>query len=273
MSRVMPDVHPTAIVDPRAQLAGDVRIEPYAIIGPDVYIGAGTIVRSHCVLEGALEIGARCRIGPAAYLGLDPQHLGFLAAPDRPITWAIIGDDALIRESATVHRATKGGRENATRIGNHCTLMAGAHVAHDCKLADHVIMANAALLGGHMTIGERAFIGGGTAIHQHCRVGRLAMVAGNQAVGHDVPPFAAVLHDSLKGYNAIGCKRAGLSREAIHSVRSAWHFFHTIRTIPLVLERMRQIEPMTPEVREIIDFITSSKRGILRSARFVDSNQ
>ncbi|HZL34999.1 MAG TPA: acyl-ACP--UDP-N-acetylglucosamine O-acyltransferase [Tepidisphaeraceae bacterium] len=266
----MPSIHPTAIVDHRAELADDVQVGPFCIIEANVSIGAGTVLHSHSVIAGPLAVGAGCKIGPSAYVGLDPQHLEFLTRPDKPLTWAVIGNDVIIREGASIHRATRPGLENATRVGNRCMLMGSAHVAHDCKVADGVIMANAALLGGHTTVGEKAFIGGGCTIHQFCRIGRLAMVGGNQSVGHDVPPFAAVLYNGIKGYNAIGCKRAGMSRQTIHSIRAAWQLFHTLRTLPAVIDAMKGISPMSDEVREIIDFMSTTKRGIQPSVKFLN---
>ena len=266
----MSNIHPSAIVDRRAELAADVEVGPYAIIGPGVTIGAGTVVASHSVIQELTVIGAQCKIGPAAYVGLDPQHLEFLTRPDRPQTWLQIGDRTIIRENASLHRSTKSGREHATSVGSDCLVMGCAHVAHDCRVGDRVIMANGVLLGGHCQIGERAFLGGSCAVHQFARVGRLAIVSGIEAVTRDVPPFAAARYDGLKGYNAIGCRRAGLSREAIRSIRAAYYCFHTHRTTRGIVAAIRADVPMTAEVVEILDFITLSKRGIQPSVRFLN---
>jgi len=268
----MATIHSTAIVDPAAELADDVQVEAYAIIGPHVSIGRGGIIKSHSVIEGPTVIGTDCHIGPGAYVGLDGQHLQFLKKPleERRQCWLIIGNNVLIRESASVHRATHPGRERATRIDDNCTLMGAAHVGHDCVVESNVILANAALLGGHCHIGQRSFLGGGCTLHQFNRVGRLAMVGGNQAVGQEVPPFAAMLWGGLKGYNAVGCRRAGISRQGIFSIRAAYQCIHTYRTKTAAMAAMRQIEPMTGEICEILEFYAKSKRGIQPSVQHLD---
>jgi UDP-N-acetylglucosamine acyltransferase len=266
----MPTIHPTAIIDPRAELADDVEVGAFTTIGAGVTVGAGTVLFSHNVIQGPTVIGAGCKIGPAAYVGLDPQHLEFLTRPDPPKTWLTIGDRAIIREGVTVHRATKSGRENATTIGDDCMLMGASHVAHDCRLGSRVIMANGALLGGHCQIGDRAFMGGGCTIHQFARIGRLAIVAGNEACSRDIPPFAAARYGGLKGYNAIGCRRAGLSREGIHAIRSAFYCIHSNRTTSGIVAAIKATCPQTPEVIEMLEFIAGSRRGIHPSLKFAN---
>ncbi|MDB5353985.1 MAG: acyl-ACP--UDP-N-acetylglucosamine O-acyltransferase [Phycisphaerales bacterium] len=269
----MATIHPTAIVDRRTELADDVQIEAYAIIGAGVSISAGTVVYAHSIIQGATAIGAHCRIGPAAHVGLDPQHLGFLNQPERPTTWLEVGDHTIIRESASVHRSSKPGRENATRLGSHCMLMGGSHIGHDSRVGDHVILANAALVGGHCEIGERVFLGGGCAIHQFCRVGRIAIVCGVEACSRDVPPFAADRYDGLKGYNAVGCRRSGMPRESIQAIRAAFHCLHTHRTAAAVVAAIRELNSPAPEVQEMLDFIATSKRGIQPSVRFISRGE
>lgn len=267
----MPTIHSTAIVVPAAELADDVQVGPYAIISAGVTIGAGTVIDSHSVIHGPTVIGAGCKIGPGAYLGMEAQHLEFLKRPQevRQQSWLVVGDNVIVRETANIHRSTKPGRENATRVGNHCMIMGGSHIAHDCVLADYVIMANGALMGGHCTVGERAFLGGGSTLHQFDRVGRLAIIAGNEQVGHDVPPFAAMFYGGLKGYNAVGCRRAGLSRESIHALRAAYRCIHTHRTMPSVLAAIADEGLDTIEVRELVEFIKTTRRGIQPSVRFL----
>ncbi|HEX4124114.1 MAG TPA: acyl-ACP--UDP-N-acetylglucosamine O-acyltransferase, partial [Tepidisphaeraceae bacterium] len=218
---------------------------------------------------GSTEIGRGCKIGPAAYVGLPPQHIGYKGQP----THLIIGDNVVIRETATVHRAYHEGLEHATRIGNRCFLMAGAHVAHDCVVGEDVTLANGVLLGGHVQVGDRAFLGGGCVVHQFARVGRLAMVQGNGVVNKDVPPFAAVCRDFLKGYNAVGCRRSGMSRESIAGVRAVFHCIHSHRTVPAALEAVRRTVPEMPEVRELLDFYATTRRGVTASLRFAGRNE
>jgi UDP-N-acetylglucosamine acyltransferase len=263
----MSQIHPTAIVDPRAELAADVRIGAYSIIKAGVTLGAGTVVQENCHIHGVTIVGRNCQIGPGAYVGLAPQHLKLQGEN----TLCIIGDNVIIRETATVHRSIFQGAEHATRVGDRCMLMAGAHVAHDCLLGEDVILANAVLLGGHVTLGNRAFIGGGATIHQHCRIGRLAIIGGNEAIAHDAPPFAAVRYGGLKGYNAIGCKRAGMSGQSVTAVRAAYQCLLHTRTMPRVLEKMRRVTT-APEVTELMEFLSSTKRGILPSVHFLKTH-
>jgi UDP-N-acetylglucosamine acyltransferase len=263
----MPRIHPTAIVDPQAQLADDVEIAAYVVIQGDVSLGAGTIVHSHSVIHGHTVIGNNCKIGPAAYVGMDPHHLGY--GGER--TSLYIADGAIIRETAQVHRAFRSGSEHATRIGTKCFLMAGAHVGHDAKIGDDVILANGCMLGGYASIGDRAFLGGGCAIHQFTRIGRLAIVGGNEAVTRDVMPFGAVWHGGLKGYNAVGCKRAGINRDHIRAIRAAYQCFHTNRTTSAAVEAIEQTVSLVDEVREMLAFAAVSKRGLLPSLRFLSS--
>ena len=259
-------VHPTAIVDPRVKLAEGVTVGAYAVIKGNVSIGPGSAILEHCVLDGPTEIGRGCRIGPAAYVGLGPQHLRFTPDQANP-TYLIIGDNVTIREGARIHRAIHPGPEHATRIGDNCYLMGATHVAHDCVLEHDVIMADGALLGGHCHIGARAFLGGGCTLHQFVPIGRLVIIAGNEAVGHGVPPFAAVRYGRLKGYNAVGCRRAGMGREAIVAIRAAYQRLRDHRTTTAAVAAIRSEVPDVPEVREILDFIRDSKRGVLPSSR------
>lgn len=254
-------IHPTAIVDQRARLGQCVKIGPYVVIEGRVSIGDGTIIKSHSVLCGCTEIGRNCQIGPAAYVGLDPQHLRF-RADAQPPTFLIIGDNVTIREGSRIHRATHAGQEHATRIGDNCFIMGAVHVAHDCVLESDVIMADAALLGGHCQVGSGAFLGGGCTIHQFVRIGRLAIIAGNEAVSFEIPPFAAFRYGCLRGYNAIGCKRSGMDRATVTAVRKCYNALRQNRTIPAALAYIRANVEQLPEVREFLDFIAAAHRGI-----------
>ncbi|MDP9172753.1 MAG: acyl-ACP--UDP-N-acetylglucosamine O-acyltransferase [Planctomycetota bacterium] len=263
----MGEIHPTAIVDRRAELAATVSVGAYSIIKAGVVLGAGTVVHEHCHIHGNTTIGLNGQIGPAAFVGLAPQHLKH----DGKDASLIIGDNVIIREMASVHRSIKAGAENATRIGNRCMLMASSHVGHDCVVGEDVILANAALLGGHCQLGNKTFIGGGATLHQFVRVGRLAIIAGNEALTHDVPPFGAMRYRGLKGYNAIGCKRSGMSRDSIDAVRKAFRMLHTNRTLPAAIKAIREQVPPVPEVLEMLAFIAATHRGIAPSVRFRQS--
>lgn len=259
----MAQIHPTALVDRRAELAEDVCVGAYSIIKAGVVIGPGTVVHEHSHIHGNTTIGSNGTIGPAAYIGLPPQHLKH----DGANTALIIGDNVIIRETATIHRSIHPGPEHATRIGDRCMIMVAAHVGHDCQVGDDVMLANAALLGGHVQVGNNVFIGGGATLHQFIRVGRLAIIAGNEAPSHDVPPFAAMRYRGLKGYNAIGCKRAGFPRTTLKAIRSAYHSIHANRTLPAAIAEIRRNTPLVPEVQELLDFLTSTRRGILPSVK------
>jgi len=263
----MPQIHPTAVVDPRAELAEGVVVGPYVIIEGHVTVGPDTRILPHCVLSGRTEIGARCKIGPAAYVGLDPQH----GAYDGSETWLVVGDDVTVRENSSIHRAMRPGREHATTIGNKVFLMATSHVGHDAKVGDGATLANGTMLGGHSEVGARAFLGGGSGLHQFVRVGRIAIIRGNEPVTHDVPPFAAMAYGGLKGYNAVGCKRAGISPAGIASIRRAYHCIHQNRSLPTAVAQIRDTVPETPEVLELLDFIAHTRRGLPASVRFFRS--
>lgn len=260
----MGNIHPTAIIDPAAELADDVRVDAYAVIRGKISIGAGSVVREHTVIQGTTRIGRHCTLGPGAYIGLNPQHLKFRHSEQDP-TWLIIGDEVVVREAATLHRAFNAGEERATRIGNRCFIMCGAHVAHDCVIGHDVTLANAVLLAGHCQIGDGVFLGGGAGLHQFVRVGRLALIGGNEPVTKDVPPFGAVFYRRLKGYNAVGCRRAGMSRETITAIRATYQQLQTSPTTSAALEAIRNEIPDLPEVREIVEFIVESKRGVSSS--------
>jgi len=259
----MREIHPTAIVDRRAELADDVTVGAYSIIKAGVIVGPGTVIHEHCHLHGSTTIGQRCRIGPAAFVGLAPQHKKYVGS----VTRAIIGDDVIIRETASIHRSVYPDPESATRVGSRCMFMAGSHVGHDCVVGDEIVMANCSGLGGHCVVGNRAFLGGGAMIHQFVRIGRLAIVSGNEAITHDVPPFSAARYRGLKAYNAVGCKRAGMSHETIHAVRAAFYCLHKNRTLPAAMAAIRNTVPMLPEIEELLEFLSTTKRGILGSVK------
>jgi UDP-N-acetylglucosamine acyltransferase len=176
-----------------------------------------------------------------------------------------VGDDVIIRETATLHRAASAGAERATRIGDHCFLMGGVHIGHDSVLGQSIIMANNVLVGGHCRVGDQAFIGGGAALHQFVRVGRLAIIGGNEAVTQEVLPFAAIRDRGMRGYNAIGCRRAGMDRQAISAIRAVFRSLHSHRLKERAIEEIRLTVPDLPEVRELLDFIATAKRGIVPS--------
>jgi UDP-N-acetylglucosamine acyltransferase len=252
-------VHATAIVDPSAQLAADVHVGPYTVIGPQVTIGAGTRIGPHVLIERNTRIGRECRIHNGAVLGSDPQDLKFGGEE----TWLIVGDHTTIREFATLNRGTSA--HGRTEVGAHCLLMSYSHVAHDCVLGDHVIVSNAVNMGGHVTIGDWAIVGGLTAIHQFVRVGPHAFVGGAARVQKDVPPYvkAAGSPLALYGLNSVGLQRRGFSDEVRSNLKKAYRLlFASSYNVTQALERARTELKRSPEVDAFLDFIEQSERGV-----------
>src|SRR5438477_8182828 len=217
----MPQIHPTAIIAPGANLAEDVEIGPYCVIGEHVLLAAGVSLKSHVVVDGRTTIGERTRIFPFASIGFETQDLKYNGEPSS----LEIGHNNTIREHVTINPGTEGGGM-VTRVGNHCLLMVGAHGAHDCQIGDHVILVNNATLGGHVIIEDYAILGGLSAVHQFVRIGRHAMIGGMSGVERDVIPYGLVMGDRarLTGVNIIGMQRRGFSREDIQTLRSAYQF-------------------------------------------------
>src|SRR6266581_7554346 len=217
----MPQIHPTAIVEPGARLADDVEIGPYCVIGARVALGAGVSLKSHVVIDGRTTIGAHTRIFPFASIGFETQDLKYAGEPSS----LEIGRDNTIREHVTINPGTAGGGM-VTRVGDHGLFMVGAHVAHDCQIGDHVIMANNSTLAGHVVVEDYALLGGLSAVHQFVRIGRHAMIGGMSGVERDVIPYGQVMGDRarLYGLNIIGMQRTGFSREDIQGLRSAYQF-------------------------------------------------
>lgn len=257
-------IHPTAIVHPKAELGQDVVIGPYSVVGEHVTIGRATQLMSHVNVDGWTEIGERCQIYPYASIGTPPQHLQYKGEPTR----VVIGDDTILREYVTVNRGTVFGG-GVTSIGPHGFLMAYVHVAHDCRLGSHLIMANAATLAGHITIGDHAIIGGLVGIHQYVRIGSHVMIGGCSAVGRDVPPFmraAGGYRARLYGLNSIGLKRHGFSSERISVLKRAYEvLFRSELLMAEAVKRAQEEFKGSADVLEVIAFFEGSKRGICRS--------
>jgi UDP-N-acetylglucosamine acyltransferase len=235
-------------------------VAPYAVIGPEVRIGAGTQIGAHAVLEGRLAIGARCRISPGAVIGGVPQDFKYREGTPVGVR---IGDDTAIREHVTIHRATREGTD--TRIGDHCLLMAASHVAHDCVVGDHVILINYAGLTGHVTIGDRATVGGLSGIHPFARIGAYAYIGGCSKVHQDVPPFVMVdgAPATARAVNVIGMRRGGIDAASRRAVQSAFRILYRSGLAPATaLARLRQA-PDHPLVAQLISFIEGSRLGIV----------
>ncbi len=257
----MTDIHPTAIVDPGAQLGEGVTVGPYSIVHQDVELGDGGHVMSHVVLDGRTKIGPNCRIYPFASIGSHPQDMKYHGEPSN----LVIGANNIFREHVTVNPGTEGGGM-ITAIGNNCLFMMSSHVAHDCQVGNHVIMANNATLAGHVTVEDYAIIGGLSAVHQFCRIGRHAMVGGMSGVENDVIPYGSVMGDRarLGGLNIVGLKRRGFSRSDISALRKAYRLmFAEEGTMSERLEDVVESFSEHEAIMEIVDFIRSdSSRAI-----------
>ena len=258
-------IHPTAVIDSRAELDSSVSVGPYAVIEAGVRIDADTRVEAHAVVSGPTTIGKRNLISSFATVGGAPQDLSYKGEP----TELIIGSDNQIREYASIHRGTPHGHAK-TVIGNNNLLMAYTHVAHDCKLGDHVILANVATLAGHVEVGDRASIGGLVAVHQFCRIGKYSYIGGVSGISLDVPPYVILAgtrnRTRISGINKIGLKRNGFSRETISNLENAFRII--FRTPDLLmkdaLEQARGEYPDCPEVACLIRFFEESKRGVVK---------
>ena len=257
-------IHPLAQVSDQASLADDVRVDAFAVIGPNVKIGKGSWVASHAVISGPCTIGAHCQIYPFVSLGQPPQDLSYKDEP----TELVIGNHNIIRESATLHRGTvRGG--GVTRVGDHNLIMAYCHIAHDCKIGSNVIFANNVSLAGHVHIGDGATLGGFTLVHQFCRVGTHAYTSMGAALNRDLSPFTLATGNYARaiGINKIGLQRRGVESEVIQALE---------RVFRLLVHR-RGHRPDEPEVLELrgrheevhcfVRFIEESKRGIIRTGR------
>ena len=255
-------IHQTAIVHSKAKISEGVSIGPYSIIGEHVVIGKDTKIASHVVIDGWTTIGARNDIYPFSSIGMPPQDIGYKDEE----TYLIIGDDNVIRECATIHRATTK-EDRKTEIGNKNFLMAYSHVAHDCKLGNNVIMANSVALGGHIVIEDYAIIGGITAVHQFVRIGSYAMVGGCSAVALDVPPYVSAAGNRAKlyGLNLIGLKRRGFGDATLNYMKKAYKII--FRSGLMLEEAIKKTSAEMPDVKEVqnlIHFIQGTKRGIMR---------
>ncbi len=256
-------IHQTAIVHPNARIAEGVEIGPYTVIGEHVSIGRDTKVGSHALIEGWTTIGERNHIHSFTSIGTPPQDIGYKLQEE---TYVIIGDDNVIREYATVHRATTKA-DRKTEIGNRNFLMSYIHVAHDCKLGNNIIMANNAAFGGHVVVEDYALLGAIVGIHQFVRVGAYSMIGGQSAIVLDVPPYVNATGNraQLYGLNTIGLKRKGFSDEVINNLKQAYKIiFRSGLTQEEAFKKTLQDFPDSKEVNHLVDFMRHSKRGVTR---------
>lgn len=257
-------IHPTALIDPRAELAPDVQVGPFALIEGAVRLGAGCIVRARAHLIGRLTAGCDNDFGSGCVIGDRPQHINYRGED----TLLEIGDGNVFRENVTIHRGTTA--TGTTIIGHRNMFLVNAHVAHDCRVGDDCILANGALMAGHCELADRVFLSGNAAIHQFCRAGRASLLAGCSATNKDIPPFGLMAkHNRIYGVNIVGMRRAGFSAVEIQAVRAAYQILY--RSGQLLRAAVAELERRfthSPAVRELVAFIQTSKRGICGQHHF-----
>ena len=253
-------IHPSAVIHPSAEIGEGVIIGPNVVIGEDVKIGNGTRIIANAYIEYT-EIGENCTISPFSTIGSEPQDLGYNGEK----TKVVIGNDTIIKENVTIHRGAACG-DFTTRIGNKCLLMVGSHVAHNCVLADQVILANLVTLGGHVHVGFGAFVGGMSVFHQNIRIGDMAIISGFSASRQDILPYSKGegRPPVPRGLNVVALKRRGVSQEVRNNMNLAFKYliseeYNTSQAI----EKIKSEIPMNEYIENMIEFIQSSKRGVL----------
>lgn len=251
--------HPTAVVDPSADLAPSVSVGPFAVVGPGVTLEGGVKVGSHALVERNTRVGEGCEIHHGAVLGSAPQDLKY----EGEESWLEVGARTVVREYATLNRGTAAA--GTTVVGEDCLVMAYAHVAHDCRIGDHVVLANSVAMGGHVEIGDHVVVGGLVGIHQFVRVGDHAFVGGGSRVTQDVPPYVTVAGNPCAAYgiNSEGLRRRGFEPERIRDLQRAYRrIFRSEDHIGRALEGLEQGGELEPEVERMIAFIRASDRGV-----------
>lgn len=256
-------VHATAFVDPSARIHTSCRIGPYCVIGPEVEIGEACELISHVVMEGPTKIGAHNRFFPFSSIGLAPQDLTYAGEPTR----LEIGDHNTVREYVTINRGTvKGG--GVTRVGDRNLVMAYTHIAHDCQIGNHIIMANAATLGGHVTVGDWANVGALCPIHHFVRIGTHSIIGGGTTVTRDVLPFSKTSAERgthAYGLNAVGLERRGFSKERIRKLHHAYKVLAASKlNTSQALEKLKSESDLGEDVELLITFIEASERGVIK---------
>lgn len=255
-------IHPTALIDPGAELADDVCVGPYAVIGAGVHIDAGTTIGPHTVIKGPTRIGRDNHIFQFASVGEDPQDKKYRGE----VTELVIGDRNNIREFATIHRGTAQDK-GITRIGDDNLLMAYTHVAHDCVVGNHVIMANSASLAGHVHVDDFAILGGFSLVHQFCRIGQYSFAAMGSVINRDVLPYVMIGGSPTKphGINSVGLERQGFSPEAIRQIRKAYKtIYKSGLKLDEAFQTLAKMAAEAPEIQRMVEFLQQPGRSIIR---------
>lgn len=254
-------IHPTAIIDPRADLASDVEVGPYCVIGAGVRLGAGCVLHNHVTLNGPAVIGARNTFFTGACIGGVTQDLKYAGEP----TFLEVGEDNVFREYTTVNRGTLP--ESRTVIGAHNLFLSYCHIAHDCVVGNHVIFSNNGTLAGHVVVEDHVILGGLSAVHQFCRIGKFAMTGGCSKIVQDVPPFMIVDGNpaAVRGVNVVGLQRHGFDEAAIRPLKQAYKsLFMRQRNLAEALAELAPLAAESPALAHLTGFIESSQRGIIR---------
>ena len=257
----MPTIHPTAVIDNKAELADNITVGPFTVIDGDVKIDSGSRIDSHVYIADGARIGKKCHIHHGSVIATIPQDLKF----DNEKTVLEIGDDTEIREYTTLNRGTS--HRGKSKIGKHCFLMAYTHVAHDCFIGDHCILANGVQLAGHVTIEDWVIIGGLTPIHQFCRIGQHAFIGGGLRVSKDVPPYILAADSPLtyKGVNIVGLKRRDFNKESIEVITRCYRYLYRSKlNISQAVAKIKNDFEELFEIKNILEFIEKSERGIIK---------
>jgi UDP-N-acetylglucosamine acyltransferase len=252
-------IHPSAVVDPDAELAGDVTIGAFAIVGPAVQLGAGVTIGPRATIERNARLATGVRVGQGSIVGGDPQDLKFRGEE----TWVELGEGTVVREYSTINRGTAAS--GVTRVGSKCFLMSYVHLAHDCQVGDGVIIANGTQLAGHVTIQDRAILSGLCAVHQFVSIGAHSFIGGCTRVNQDIPPFVRAVGNpvELYGLNSIGLQRSGMPADTISALKRLYRlFFNSDLNLSQALDRAQAELPALPEVEQFLDFVTKSQRGV-----------
>jgi UDP-N-acetylglucosamine acyltransferase len=262
----MPDrgslIHPTAVVDPAARIAAGVTIGPYSVIGTDVEIGSKSWIGSHVVLSGSIRMGSNNRVFPFASLGSDPQDKKYRGEATR----LEIGCNNIIREYVTINRGTVQD-EGVTRLGDDNWIMACVHIAHDCRIGSHTVLANNTTLAGHVHIGDYTTLGGASLVHQFCRIGEHAFTAYGARINKDVPPFVMVCEGKARprGLNVEGLKRRGFAEQRIRALKEAYRIlYRSEQSLEHAIVQLKQLESESDDVRRLRSFVEACERSIVR---------
>ena len=254
-------IHPTALVDPKSKLGAGTMVGPYCVIGPDVVIGENCWLQHHVTLQGPMKAGGRNKFYAYCSIGQQTQDLKYAGEP----TYLEIGDDNTFREFVTVNRSTKS--DGKTNVGSRGNFLAYSHIGHDCDVGNEVVFSNNGTLAGHVKVGDNAVMGGLTAVHQFCRIGRFAITGGCSKIVQDVPPFMIADGNpaEIRSVNLIGLERKNFPADRVKPIKEAFRLIYRSKyNTAQALEAIGKELPQTDEIREIVEFIQKSERGIIR---------